>query len=578
MSSDGEEPTSHVLPKDSDHGSSVSSELQDEYEELLRYAVITPKLEKLTSAHLQRLSTSHLSAEGRSSQTKDDTKSERPADTVIEARDGRHSSRSVRSSQASPLIVEPATNSRASRAEGVAGRSFSRASVLSDAPSDRLQAASERSRLNSPDLVESAMTEMFISEENISKMENILDTWSNNLKSNVMMELRKWKLTFAEQHKLEMRKEKERYAAHTAGLKSELGSLKGLLHTYETSNQRKDEVIVNLSQVLDRQKEKLEKMRAFTHWRLQHTEAKEEAHAAQVARQHYNLQLKKKVWLGWHSLVQKHWKVKVEQACRARAEEVCARLSTEYEAKLAEHCEAIEKAQAEIQRLRLERERYEESMKKAFMRGVCALNMEALSMFHTTEGRPEQPSVHDQHDHLPPQDEPGSATLAQLHPYPISSTRLSPVHFDRPDPPSHSEVEDMVGSGATVSRAEVLPPTTVVHSSLPLGGNASSHKQVSGRVVTSSQQKPSKTVTARVTARPDMGKAARSNLQVLGVAPPMSSVIVERHHPVTQLTIGQATAAKFPRSSQQGQSSSGGRGSSRTHSSTCHVHSIKVVD
>lgn len=62
-----------------------------------------------------------------------------------------------------------------------------------------------------------------------------------------------------------------------------------------------------------------------------------------------------------------------------------------------QHCEAIEKAQAEIQRLRLERERYEESMKKAFMRGVCALNMEALSMFHTTEERPEQPPVHDQH-------------------------------------------------------------------------------------------------------------------------------------------------------------------------------------
>ena len=62
-----------------------------------------------------------------------------------------------------------------------------------------------------------------------------------------------------------------------------------------------------------------------------------------------------------------------------------------------QHCEAIEKAQAEIQRLRLERERYEESMKKAFMRGVCALNMEALSMFNTTEGPPEQPPAHEQH-------------------------------------------------------------------------------------------------------------------------------------------------------------------------------------
>ncbi|XP_076588051.1 centrosomal protein POC5 isoform X2 [Chaetodon auriga] len=529
MSSDEEEQTSPVLPKDSDRGSSVSSELQDEYEELLRYAVVTPKLETLTSAHMQRLSTSYLSAEGWTSHRKDGTHSKHPA-----AEDGRHSSRTVKS-HTSPLIVEPPTHSRDSHAEEMAGRPSSRVSMLSNTLSDRLLMTSERSRPNTPDPRESAVTEMFISEEKISKMENILDTWSNNLKSNVLTELRKWKLALKEQHKLEMKKERERYAVQTAGLKSELESLKGLLHTYETSNQRKDE-----------------------------------AYAAQVAQQHYNLQLKKKVWLGWHSLVQKHWKVKVERACRAKAEEVCTRLSTEYEAKLAEHCEAIEKAQAEIQRLRLERERYEESMKKAFMRGVCALNMEALGMFHNTEGRPEQPPVHEQHDILPPQDESGS-TMAQLQPYPISSTRFSPVHFDRPAP-SYGEVEDMGGSGAPMSRAEVLPPTTLAHSSLPLGG------AVSGRVVTASQQKPSKTVTARITARPDVSKTARSNLQVMGVAPPMSSVIVERHHPITQLTVGQATAAKFPRSSQQGQSSTGGRSSSRTHTSTCHVHSIKVVD
>nr|XP_046242909.1 centrosomal protein POC5 isoform X2 [Scatophagus argus] len=577
MSSEEEEPGSPVLPKDSDRGSSVSSELQDEYEELLRHAVVTPKLETLTSAHLRQLSTSYLSAEGWNYQRKDDTKSQRPTDVTV--KDGRHSSRSL-TSQASPLIVEPSTHSRASHAEEIASRPSSRASVLSVALTDRLHMASERSRPNSPDPLESTVTEMFISEENISKMESILDTWSSNLKSNVLTELRKWKLAFKEQHKLEMKKERERYESQTAGLKSELESLKGLLQTYETSNQRKDEVITNLSQVLNRQKEKLEKMKTFTHWRLKHTEVKEETLAARAAQQHYSLQLKKKVFFGWHSLVQKHWKVKVEQACRVRAEEVCTRLSTEYEAKLAEHCEAIEKAQAEIQRLRLERERYEESMKKAFMRGVCALNIEALGMFHPIEGRPERPPAHDQHDILPPQDEPGSASLAHLQTYPISSTRFSPVHF--PDP-SHSEVEDMipfpqVASGGPVSRAEVLPPSAMVHSSLPLGDAASSHKQVSGRVVTASQQKPAKTVTARIAARSDVGKTARSNLQVMGVAPPMSSVIVERHHPVTQLTVGQATAAKFPRSSQQGHSSTGGRSSTRTHTSTCQVHSIKVVD
>lgn len=56
--------------------------------------------------------------------------------------------------------------------------------------------------------------------------------------------------------------------------------------------------------------------------------------------------------------------------------------------------------------------------------------------------------------------------------------------------------------------------------------------------MTAGQQKPSKTVTARIAGRSDAGKAARGNLHVMGVAPPMSSVIVERHHPVTQVCDG----------------------------------------
>lgn len=61
-----------------------------------------------------------------------------------------------------------------------------------------------------------------------------------------------------------------------------------------------------------------------------------------------------------------------------------------------QHCEAIEKAQVEMQRLRVERERYEESMKKAFMRGVCALNIEALGIFQNTDGRSDRTPVFDQ--------------------------------------------------------------------------------------------------------------------------------------------------------------------------------------
>ncbi|KAK7933559.1 hypothetical protein WMY93_004455 [Mugilogobius chulae] len=188
--------------------------------------------------------------------------------------------------------------------------------------------------------------------------------------------------------------------------------------------------------------------------------------------------------------------------------------------------------------------------------------MEALNMFNTTEGWPEQLPTEDQQE-PPPPDEPGSSTMGP---------RFTPIHFDPTEPSLNSESEDLM-------RVDILPSSTVGHSSLPLGSTAPFYKQQpSVRVVTAGLQKPSKTVTARITARSDIGKGARSNLQVMGVSPPMSSVIVERHHPVTQLTVGQATAARYPRSSQPSQRPATGKSSSRTPSGTCHVHSIKVVD
>jgi len=49
--------------------------------------------------------------------------------------------------------------------------------------------------------------------------------------------------------------------------------------------------------------------------------------------------------------------------------------------------EALESARQEVRRLHEERDHYEEAMKKAFMRGVCALNLEAMTMFQEPEGK-----------------------------------------------------------------------------------------------------------------------------------------------------------------------------------------------
>lgn len=43
--------------------------------------------------------------------------------------------------------------------------------------------------------------------------------------------------------------------------------------------------------------------------------------------------------------------------------------------------QSLDNRQQEVAQLKVERNLYEENMKKAFMRGVCALNLEAMTMF-----------------------------------------------------------------------------------------------------------------------------------------------------------------------------------------------------
>ncbi|NXS61246.1 POC5 protein, partial [Brachypteracias leptosomus] len=200
--------------------------------------------------------------------------------------------------------------------------------------------------------------------------------------TNVLAELRKWKLNLIEHHNLQMRQEKEKHAAHVKQLSNEMGNLKELLRTYEISIGRKEEVaITNLTQALERQKEKIELMRKFTLWRIQHVKAKQEEYANGIADRQFQTTLMKKVWAAWRSLSEEKWKEKVAKACQLRAEDVCVQLTNDYEAKIAELTAALEQTKAEILRLHSEREQFEDTMKKAFMRGVCALNLEAMTMF-----------------------------------------------------------------------------------------------------------------------------------------------------------------------------------------------------
>ncbi|KAM5330972.1 centrosomal protein POC5 isoform 3-T3 [Glossophaga mutica] len=577
MSSDEEKCSLPVTQNDSKGGSSVSSELQEEYEELLRYAIVTPNIESRASQPFH--SKGEVVTDVRFPTTIDDILHNPVGNSPAE--------REARMEVGKGCNVNIVSHPKTEGSSPVSSPRKSSHPVIDFFSSNLLGDYSSAGSNSSPAGVHGlAVGDLLVSEENLQKVENVLDLWSSGLKTNVISELTKWRLNFIDWHRIEMKKEKEKHAAHLKQLCSQINSLKELQKAYEISIGRKDEVISSLSHAIGKQKERIELMRTFFHWRIGHVKSRQDVYEGKLADQYFQRTLLKKVWKAWRATVQKKWKDVVERACQARAEEVCVQLSNDYEAKVAMLSGALENAKAEIQRMQHEKEHFEDSMKKAFMRGVCALNLEAMTIFQNrndtgidlTNNKKEEygPGVQGKEHpvYLDPSAPPIPSAVA---PAPSSSAATVGVTSTAAFP----SVASITSTGAASASYTHLPV------SAPLGAGptapAAPEEMHVPRVVTSAQQKAGRTITARVTGRCDFASKHRisSSLAIMGVSPPMSSVVVEKHHPVTVQTIPQAAAAKYPRTIHPESSTLTSRplGARSTHTqSLASVHSIKVVD
>ncbi|XP_006901496.1 PREDICTED: centrosomal protein POC5, partial [Elephantulus edwardii] len=557
------------------------SSLQEEYEELLRYAIVTPNIESSTTQ------SSHL---------KGDVVPDVKTPFIHQLLHGTENNLIVKETGMEPGKPCDLNVSSHSKTDGSSPLSpprkpthpvmdFFSSHLLDDSSSPASNSVS-----NVADAHEVVGSEFLISDENLHKMENVLDLWCSDLKTNVLSELSKWRLNFIDWYRMEMRKEREKHAAHIKQLYTQINDLKELQSAYEVSIGRKDEVISSLSQAIGKQKERIELMRTFFHWRIGHVRSRQDAYEDKLADQYFRRTLLKKVWKAWHSTIEKQWKDVVERACQARAEEVCLQISNDYENKVAVLSGALENAKAEIQRMQHEKEQFEDSMKKAFMRGVCALNLEAMTIFQSRNETGMDMTNSRREDYGP-----GVQVREPSAHVDSSAPLMSSVAPPPPRPPTPATMATggtanatavpsavSITSAGTASAASIHTPASIPLITGP-GAPAAPEEMFVPRVVTSAQQKAGRTITARVTGRCDFASKNRisSGLAIMGVSPPMSSVVVEKHHPVTVQTIPQATAAKYPRTIHPENSTSASRslGPRPTHTpSLASIHSIKVVD
>ncbi|XP_060075198.1 centrosomal protein POC5-like isoform X1 [Ylistrum balloti] len=545
-------------------GSSVSTRLMEEYEELLKYAVVVP------SYNINKLP--HTLVDHRDSFPQPETLvtvTRQPKVLTSEA-EPRGEAGSDAESEAS-LVV------KVTRETGLPdfGQSpIQRKLDLRDSDSahtqeeelekvpGRLFTASAKDVMHEVNMSDLEDREIFTSsvDPDVNKMENLLDQWCLDLKRNVLAEYGQSKIRIVELRRQQMLRAQEKHASEMTALQNEVESMKELLHTYEQSISRKDQVISNMTHALQKQRERHDLLKKFSEWKIKHNDLKREKFASQLAAKHHERKLTRNVWDAWHSVIESKWRNRVERACQSKAQEVCMSLTNNYEAKIASLNEALEASRMEVSKLHTERDNYEEGMKKAFMRGVCALNLEAMTMFQSGENP--QPGAEDQaysdnlESSIPEKDMSAPKTIPQEAVYQSQQRSQQPP-------------------------AKVI--TSQATRSSTLSSMAQSKQAASGKV---SGAHKGKVISARMTAKVDSGRSGLGGPSGTTVAPPMSSVIVERHQSVNKQTIGQATASRHPAKSpvalsdyqQSGILHRRIAGQTGSLSVSPHIQTVKVVD
>ncbi|XP_078489372.1 centrosomal protein POC5 [Ciona intestinalis] len=388
MASSTDSDNSLLIQPDSSRGSSVSSGLQEEYDELLKYAIVTPKLGQPRSSEQLSLPQLRIPPE--------------PVTTIHEYSDSSNHSRIETDSLASgrdsamgsdELETERQNRTKTSNVTSILGGTTGMISSV--------YISSSFSKLDKQASIN--QMEKSTHGDHMMQLSNKIEKWNEEYRNKILNEVDTMRLNMEESLHQKFHSQEKEFQNTITTLQNEVESLQELLHTYESSLKRKDIVISNLTRALHTSKEKQEMMRAFSHWKTRLVDEKRLNFTSKLARQHWEHSLKKKSWRSWRMLVEGGWKRKVEQACQLKAQEVCVQLTRDYEAQVAELSQSLENSRAEISKLEHGRRVFEEDMKKAFMRSVCALNLEAMTMFQTPESedtsRDENiPDVTEDHD------------------------------------------------------------------------------------------------------------------------------------------------------------------------------------
>lgn len=177
---------------------------------------------------------------------------------------------------------------------------------------------------------------------------------------------------------LNMSKQRQEFSLEMHAILEALKNAETQINTLTSALNNKDKLVEQMVQKMQQQKKDFTARKMLMKWKDIHRERKMQRLLEKTADEHYKRKLLSRTIYSWKTGTSSQWKDRLSTTCQDKAENICQILSSRHQLEIQRLEAKVLKLQEENINLVKSKDSFQTDMKDAFMRGVCALNIEAM--------------------------------------------------------------------------------------------------------------------------------------------------------------------------------------------------------
>lgn len=209
---------------------------------------------------------------------------------------------------------------------------------------------------------------------------NVFDKVIPELQQSLDAEYKRSQSKLESEHKARLQSLHSQHHHQQFELYEKVIALQDQVQKLEDELNTRNKIVDNLSAIVIRKMNERTISEVLAHWRQQCELRREEKKRLKMVEELHRRNTLRKYVNMWKNSIKSKWKAKVEKVCKERATEICIKLKDDLTCQINKLEQEVKTRDEILEKMEKKHGNVEENLSKALMRGICALNMEAMSV------------------------------------------------------------------------------------------------------------------------------------------------------------------------------------------------------